>query len=115
MSAGGGEWAWPSSLSLLYFYCNLICELLHVLIINPKGLEVHPLGSAPGHTTIFELALLICPILCMWLGFRFILNPLLVCSFLHYFFQVCNNTDLRPNMPEVTTGSRGYKQAWVKR
>ena len=46
-----------------YFYCNLkyICELLHVLIIklNPKGLEVHLLGSTQGHTTIFELALLI--------------------------------------------------------
>ena len=41
------------------FYCNLICELLRVLIINPKGLEEHPLGSTPGHTTIFELALLI--------------------------------------------------------
>ena len=38
----GGEWAWPSFLSLLYLYCNLICELLHVLLINPKGLEVHP-------------------------------------------------------------------------
>ena len=46
------------------FYCNLICELLHVLIINPKGLEVYSLGSTPGHTTIFELALLIDPILC---------------------------------------------------
>ena len=64
MAAGGGEWAWASSHSLLCFYCNLICELLHVLIINPKGLEVHPLCSIPGHTTIFELALLICPILC---------------------------------------------------
>ena len=49
--------------SIPYFYCNLICELLHVLIINPKSLEVHPLGSTPGHTTIFELALLIGPIL----------------------------------------------------
>ena len=38
VSVGGGEWAWLSPLSLLYFYCNLICELLHVLIINPKGL-----------------------------------------------------------------------------
>ena len=64
VSVGGGEWVWPSSLSLLYFYCNLICELLHVLIVNPKDLEVHPLGSLPGHTTIFELALLIDPILC---------------------------------------------------
>ena len=35
----------------------LMRELLHVLIINPKGLEVHPIGS--GHTTIFEMALLI--------------------------------------------------------
>ena len=66
MAAGGGEWAWPFSLSLPYFYCikYIICELLHVLIINPKGLEVHPLGSTQGHTTIFELALLIGPILC---------------------------------------------------
>ena len=91
VSAGGGERAWPSSLSLLYFYCNLICELLHVLLINPKGRKVHPLGSIPGHTTIFELALLIDPILCMWLGFRFILNPLFVypksfvCLFVHSF------------------------------
>ena len=77
MAAGGGEWAWPSSLSLLYFYCDLICERLHVLIINPKGLEVYPLGSIPGHTTLFELALLIYPVL----GFRFILNPLFVHSF----------------------------------
>ena len=64
MAAGGGEWAWPSSLSLLYLYCNLICEVLHVLIIYPKDLEVHPLGSIPGHTKIFELALPIDPILC---------------------------------------------------
>ena len=52
MAAGGGEWAWPSSLSLLYFYYNLICELLHVMIISPKVLEVHPLGSTSGHTII---------------------------------------------------------------
>ena len=58
VSVGGGQWVWPSSLSLLYFYCNLICELLHVLIVNPKDLEVHPLGSLPGQ------ALLIDPILC---------------------------------------------------
>ena len=64
MAAGGGVWAWPSSLSLPYFYCNLICEFLHVLVINPKGLEVHPLGSTQGHTTIFELAFLIGPISC---------------------------------------------------
>ena len=55
----------------------------------------------------------------MWLGFLFILNRLFVCLFVHsfiffgYFFEACNNTDLRPNMPEVTTGSRGYKQARV--
>ena len=47
-------------------YCNLRCELLHVRIINPKDLEVHPLGSTPGHTTIFELALLIDPICWLW-------------------------------------------------
>ena len=41
------------------YYCNLICELLHVLIVNSKDLEVHPQGSTPG-----ELALLIDPILC---------------------------------------------------
>ena len=51
----------------------------------------------------------------------FILNRLFVCLFVHsfiffgYFFLACNNTDLRPNMPAVTTGSRGYKQARVKR
>ena len=41
VSVGGGEWAWLSPVLLLYFYCNLICELLHVLIINPKGLLHH--------------------------------------------------------------------------
>ena len=66
---------------------------------------MHPLGS--GHTTIFELALLIDPILC---GEGF--DPksfvrLFVCSFLHFFFI--------PNMPEVTTSSRGYKQARVEK
>ena len=50
----------PPSHSFIF----LICKLLHVLIINPKGLEVHPLGSTPGHITIFELVLLIDPILC---------------------------------------------------
>ena len=39
---------------------------------------------------------------------------LFVCSFLN-FLKVYNNTDLIPNMPEVTTGSRGYKQARVKK
>ena len=53
VSVGGGEWAWLSPLSLLYFYCNLICELLHVLNL-----------TTPGHTTIFELAQLFDPILC---------------------------------------------------
>ena len=34
---------------------------------------------------------------------------LFVCLYVHsliflgYFFKACNNTDLRPNMPEVTT------------
>ena len=36
---------------------------------------------------------------------------LFIPSFFWLFFKACNNTDLRPNMPEVTTGSRGYKQA----
>ena len=27
---------------------------------------------------------------------------------------MCDDADLRPDMPEVTTGSRGYKQARVK-
>ena len=45
----------------LFLLC-VICELLYDLIINPKGLEVHPLGSTLGHSTIFELALLIGPI-----------------------------------------------------
>ena len=58
MAAGWREWSWPSSLSLLYLYCNLICEILRALIINPKGLDVHPLGSIQGHTILFELALL---------------------------------------------------------
>ena len=36
---------------------------------------------------------------------------LFVCLFVHsfifwLFFKACNNTDLRPNMPEITTGSR---------
>ena len=71
-------------LSLIYLYCYLICELLHVLITNPKDLEVHPLGSTPGHTTIFELTLLIHPIYVV----RVSIYPksfvcLFVCSFLH--------------------------------
>ena len=77
---------------------------------------MHPLGSTPGHSTIFKLALLIDPILS-----RVSIYPKsFVCLFVHsfiifgYFFSV-DNTDLRPNMPEVTTGSRGYKQARVKR
>ena len=41
VSVGGGEWAWLYPHSLHYFYCNLICELLHVVIINPKGLLHH--------------------------------------------------------------------------
>ena len=60
VSVGGGEWTWLSSLSLLYFHCNLICELLHVLIINPQGLLHLDIC-----TTIFELSLLIDPILCV--------------------------------------------------
>ena len=36
---------------------------------------------------------------------------LFIPSFVLVIFLACNNTDLRPNMPEVTTGSRGYKQA----
>ena len=89
VAAGRGEWVWPSSRSLLYFYCNLICELLHVLIINPKDLEVHSLGSTPGHTTIFELALLINSILCGWIliypkYFVCLFVCLFVCSFLHF-------------------------------
>ena len=67
----------------LYFYCNLIRELLHVLITNPKGLEVHPLGSMPGHSTIFEVLL--------FYVVRVSIYPksfvcLFVCSFLHYFW-----------------------------
>ena len=53
----------------------------------------------------------------MWLGFLFILNRLFG-LFVHSFIfclVIFNNADLRPNMPEVTTGSRGYKQARVKR
>ena len=73
MSVGGGEWAWLSSFSLLYFYCNLICELLHVLIINPKDLTA-------GHTTIFELALLIDVVKV------FIYPKSFVCLFVHSFF-----------------------------
>ena len=111
VAAGEGEWAWPYSHSLLYIStCNLICELLHGLLINHKDLEVHSLGSIPGHTTILELAQLIDS---MWLRFRFILNPLFVCLFVHsfiflVFFKVYNNAAFRSNMPEVTTGSRGY-------
>ena len=80
VSTGRGEWAWPSFLSLLYFYCNLISDLLHVLIINPKGLEVHPIGSIPGHTTIFELALQLILFYVVT-----VLNPLFVCLFVHSF------------------------------
>ena len=59
MAAGRGEWADPPLCHSFISTVILICELLRVLIINSKGLEVHPLGSTPGHTTIFELALLI--------------------------------------------------------
>ena len=64
MAADGGSGHGPPPSHSCICTCNLICELLHVLIINPKGLEVHPLGSTPGYTTIFELAMLIYPILC---------------------------------------------------
>ena len=77
----------------------IICELLHVLIINLKVLEVHPLGSTQGHTTIFELALLIGPRL--WLDLSLIKKKII--------FH--NDADLRTAVPKVTTGSRGYKQA----
>ena len=69
--------------------------------------------GTPGHTTIFELTLLVI----LFYVVRILIYPKsFVCLFVHsfiYFFGyfVCNNTDLRPNMPEVTTGSRGYKQA----
>ena len=101
MSVGGGEWAWLSPLSLLYFYCNLVCELLHVL-------------TTPGHTTIFELALLfdVVRVSIYPKSFVCLLVCLFIPSFFWLFFKACNNTD---NMPEVTTGSRGYKQARVKR
>ena len=51
-------------LPLTPLFLPLVCELLHVLIIrlNPKGPEVHPqppTGFTQGHTTIFELALVI--------------------------------------------------------
>ena len=60
------------SLSVLYFYCNLICELLHVLIINPKGLL---------YQVIFELALLIEPI--FYVVRVFIYPKSFVCLFVH--------------------------------
>ena len=89
MAAGGGKQTWPSSLSLLYLNCNLICELLHVLIINPEGLEVNPLGFTPGHNTIFELALLINPVYVV----RVSIYPksfvcLFVCLFICSFFVI---------------------------
>ena len=65
--AGGGESAWPCSLSVLYFYCKLIYKFLHVRIINPKHLEVHPKAL---HQDKPQLALLVDPNLC-GLGFNF--------------------------------------------
>ena len=59
MSVGGGDWA--------CFYMSLLLIL-----------------TTPGHTTIFELALLFDPIF-MWLGFLFILIRLFVCLFVHTF------------------------------
>ena len=63
---------------------------------------MHTLGFTPGHTTIFELALLINPILCMWLGFRFIF----VCLFVHSFIF------FRPNMPEVIPAVEVTSKHW---
>ena len=65
-----------------FIYSNLICELLHVVIINPKGLEVHPLGSTPGYAIIFELTLLID----QFYEVRVLIYPKsFVCLFLHFF------------------------------
>ena len=99
----------------LYFYCNLIRELLHVLSINPKGLEVHPLGYMPGHSTIFELHLFYVVRVSIYPKSFVCLFVLFIPSLFLFIFLVWNNTDLRPNIPEVTIGSRGYKQARVKR
>ena len=66
--------------------------------------------TTPGHTTIFELALLFDVVRVFIYPKSFVC--LFVCLFIPSFFlEACNNTDLRPNMPEFTTGSRGYKQA----
>ena len=69
-------------LSLLYFYCNLKCELLHVLIINPNYTRTyHNIWAGSAIWSYF-----------MWLGFLFILNRLFVClfvcSFLHFFLVI---------------------------
>ena len=71
--------------------------LMTSLVIHPKDLEVHLPGSTPGHTTIFELALLIGPILCGWVSIY--LNPLFVRLFIPSFLYIfaCNDADLRPN------------------
>ena len=72
VSVGVGEWAWLSPISLLYFYCNLVCELLHT-----------GKPSTPGYTTIFKQALLIDPILC---GYVFFYPKSFVCLFIPSFF-----------------------------
>ena len=99
--AGGSEHGSPHSHSFIST-CNLICEFLYVLIINPKHLEVHPLGSTQGHNTIFELTLLIGPILFGW-GFDLSLNCLFVCSFVFILiiFQVCIDVDLRLDVQKL--------------
>ena len=75
-------WTCPLISTVIWKY--IICELLHVLIIrlNPKGIEVHP---TQGHTTIFELALLIGN--CLFHVIRVSIYPnsfvyLLICSFI---------------------------------
>ena len=75
MTACGGEWTWHSYLSLLY---STVCELI-VLIIILKLMKCTP-GSVPGHTTIFELALLIGPI-CNDVVRALIYLKFFVCSF----------------------------------
>ena len=69
-------WAWPDPLptglngdgknvqTLWWAELDRLHSMTRAHPPLPKGLEVHPLGTAEGHTTIFELVLLIGPILC---------------------------------------------------
>ena len=95
VSVGGEEWAWLSPLSLLYFYCNLICELLHVLIINL-------------HQDIPQYLSWLCYLILFYVVRVFIYPKSFVCLFVclfipSLFFKACNNTQNLLPAVEITS------------